>query len=103
MKYLLILTILAFVAAFIYVRVRPYLATARRVLGFVRDARNLAAGAPPRRASRAGETLVRCSTCGTWLPASRAVSRHNPAVVYCSHACLERAAAAREPRRKSAS
>ena len=107
MKLLLIIIVLAFAAAFIYVRVRPYVATARRVLGFVRDARNLAASAPsaapPRGSTRAAEKLVRCSSCGTWLPDSRAISHRNPSSVFCSHECLERAADTREPRRKSAS
>jgi uncharacterized C2H2 Zn-finger protein len=107
MKYLLIFTILAFVGALLYLRARPYIATARRVFGFLRDARRLASDdpfvTPTQRTTRAGEKLLRCSTCGTWLPASRAISHRNSATVFCSHACLENAADARQPRRKSAS
>jgi hypothetical protein len=106
MKYLLLLALFAIVAFLIYWRLRPYIATARRVLGFVRDARNLSTDAPSagtRRASRAGEKLLRCESCGTWLPASRALALRGSANAYCSHACLERAAGAHQPRSKSAS
>ena len=107
MKLLLVIIVLAFVAAFVYVRVRPYVTTARRLLGFVRDARNLAANDPAdasrRRASRSAEKLVRCSACGTWLPASRALPHRNSSSVFCSHACLEGASDSQEPRRRSAS
>lgn len=96
MKNFIALIIFAFIVAFIYVRLKPYIAAARRVLGFVRDARTLDVNDPPRAAPRATrritEKLVRCATCGTWLPASRALTLGNSANVYCSHACLERSA-----------
>jgi hypothetical protein len=99
MKVFLIIIFLAFVAAFVYLRLKPYINAARRVLGFVRDARRLSPDdpqvAPPRSTRRIAEKLVRCATCGTWLPASRALTHRNSTNVYCSHACLERAA---EPR-----
>ncbi|MDT7540922.1 MAG: hypothetical protein QOE33_826 [Acidobacteriota bacterium] len=96
MKYLFLLAVFALVAFMFYWRLRPYIATARRVLGFVRSARNLSTDDPSvaatRRASRAGEKLLRCETCGTWLPTSRALTHRGSAHVYCSRACLERAA-----------
>lgn len=107
MKYLFLLALFAVVAFLVYLRLRPYVRTARRVLGFVKDARKLSAddpsaAAPARRANRPGEKLLRCETCGTWLPASRALAHRNSPHVYCSHVCLERAADAPRPR-KSAS
>jgi uncharacterized C2H2 Zn-finger protein len=106
MKYLFLLALFLVVGLLIYLRLRPYIRTARRVLGFVNDARKLSADDPstpaPRRANRPGEKLLRCETCGTWLPASRALAHRGSSHVYCSHACLERSADA--PRtRKSAS
>ncbi len=106
MKYLLLFAVFAAILSLLYLRLRPYVLTARRILRLVSDARKLSADDPsaaaPRRANRPGEKLLRCETCGTWLPASRALSHRGPAHVYCSHACLERAADA--PRsRKSAS
>ena len=56
----------------------------------------------PRRKAAANERLLRCAACGTWMPASRAVSLRAGAT-YCSHACLERAADSPHKARKSAS
>lgn len=112
MKYALILLLLVAVAGIIYWRLRPYLKMARRVLGVVRDVRRVSTGAGgPGVASRgrsdmkmaSTDKLVRCAACGTWLPASRAVTLRASNASYCSHACLERAADSRPPVRKSAS
>jgi hypothetical protein len=98
MKYLLVVALLALVAVLVYWRLRPYIQMARRALGFVRDVRRLsqqdAHGPAPRRASPAatGERLVRCSSCGTWLPASRALDVRASAEAFCSADCLERSA-----------
>jgi hypothetical protein len=104
-KYLLLFLLLCAALLFVYWRLRPYIATARRVLGFFRDARRITAddaGPPrPRAASRGGERLVRCASCSTWLPASRALTVRGSRDAYCSHACLERAAAAPRPRAAS--
>jgi hypothetical protein len=103
MKYLFVIALFVLVAFLIYRRLRPYIATARRVLGFVRDARNLStdgsSSSATRRTSRAGEKLLRCETCDTWLPASRALTHRGSANVYCSTACLERAASP-QPKKK---
>ena len=91
MRYLIPLALLAFAALLVYWRLRPYIHFARRALGFVRDARRLTQqdfpGPAPRRAST--ERLVRCSSCGTWLPASRALAARSSSEVYCSTDCLE--------------
>ena len=95
MKYLLLLAVVAVVAFLVYLRLRPYINFARRALGFVRDARRLTRqdlpGPAPRRANAEGERLVRCSSCGTWLPASRALAIRSSSEVYCSTGCVERA------------
>ena len=107
MKYIIILALLAFVAALVYLRLRPYLRAARRFLAVLRAAREMGAPPPqsdlPRRERPAGERLARCAACGTWLPASQAVTLRATGVSYCSHACLERAADAPRHARKSAS
>ena len=114
MKYVFILGLLTFVGALIYWRLRPYIRMARRVFGAFSDVRRMRV-APEERADlprqsrghRQGgaptEKLVRCATCGTWLPASRAVSLQQGASqsLYCSHACLERAAEDASPPRQT--
>lgn len=113
MKYAVLITLLLAVALFLYWRLRPYLRMASKVLGFVRDVQRMSEGAPreqaPTRTTRpagraanasAAERLVRCSSCGTWLPASRAVTLRGSNEAYCSHECMERPAADR-PRTKT--
>lgn len=103
MKYLIIAALLCAVVGFIYWRLRPYVRMARRALEVVRGfgqlgdldaaARGQAVNATPRPGAKAvNEKLVRCSACGTWTPATRALSLRNSPNVYCSTACLERAA-----------
>jgi len=109
LKLFFVLIMLALFGAFIYWRLRPYIATARRVLGFVRDVRRVNTGEPSQSAAARhspteSERLVRCQSCETWIPATRAVrlnsSRRAAATsYYCSHACLERAAEANQPAR----
>jgi hypothetical protein len=103
LKLLIFLLLLGLLLAFVYWRLRPYIATARRVLGIVRDLRGMSApgesrssssGGPTRRSTAEGERLVRCLACGTWTPAGRSVTlggRVGPSY-YCSHTCLERSA-----------
>lgn len=110
MKYLIVLTLFAFVAFLVYWRLRPYIRGVRRFLGVLRDVKRMREGAVPgggvpqqsSTKKAANEKLQRCAACGTWMPASRAVSLRGGAT-YCSHTCLERAADAPRQARKSAS
>ena len=108
MKYLLVLALFAVVAFMAYWRMRPFIRGVRRFLGVLREVNRMSTGAQqqdlPRRRQKSapGEKLVRCSACGTWMPASRAVTLRATGVNYCSHSCLERAAAPQRTR-KSAS
>ena len=109
MKYLVVLALFAAVAAYAYWRLRPYIRGARRLFGALREVNRMREGARPsdlpkqsRRKAAANERLLRCAACGTWMPASRAVTLRAGAT-YCSHACLERAADSPHKARKSAS
>lgn len=95
MKYLIITGVLAVICyALLYWRLRPYIATIRRILGIVRDMRRMSEPREPaRRASdEAGQRLVRCDACGIWTPDARAIKLRSSASSYCSRACLENAA-----------
>jgi len=98
-KYLIVALILCAFFTFIYLRLRPYIGFARRVLGVVREARGMSAGGSvpggaeaAGRKQAGGERLVRCASCGTWLPASRALKLRATSSDFCSHACMERSA-----------
>lgn len=103
MKYLLIVAVLGVIFVLLYMRLRPYINFARRILGVVREARGVNAGQPTpsvaRQSNKNGERLVRCAVCGTWLPASRALTLRSASSSYCSHACMERSAGAASTRR----
>jgi hypothetical protein len=116
LKYLVVLALFAAVALYAYWRLRPYIHGALRIFSAVREVRRMQqGGAPPSdlpkngqkkakatRSEARGERLLRCAACGTWMPASRAVTLRASAT-YCSHACLERAADSPQRARKSAS
>jgi hypothetical protein len=95
-KYLIVAVILSAAFLLIYLRLRPYINTARRVLGFIREARRMNQGQTipntlrPRTSD--AERLVRCAACGTWFPAARAIALRATSSNFCSHACLERSA-----------
>jgi hypothetical protein len=98
LKYLVILLLLLIFWAYVLWRLRPYIKMAQRVLGIMKDVRQVSHQdvAEPTRSAAAGQDgqkLVRCASCQTWIPASRAFKLRSQASVYCSHECLERAAA----------
>jgi hypothetical protein len=108
-KYLFIFALFAAAAFFVYWRLRPYIRGLRRFIDVLREVKRVRAGGapqgfPPQPSPKkaAGEKLKRCAACGTWMPASRAVSLRGGAT-YCSHTCLERAADAPRQARKSVS
>ena len=95
MKYLIVLGILSIIFyALLYWRLRPYIATIRRILGIVREMRSVNASRQPSHPAggETGESLTRCDACGIWTPSARAITLRGSAASYCSHACLENAA-----------
>lgn len=94
MKLLFILGVLAFLLLFIYLRLRPFIRAAREMFGVAREAQRVAQSntASSARATQAGDHLVRCASCSTWVPSSRAIRLRSSDLKYCSHACLETAA-----------
>lgn len=106
MKTLVIILIIVILAAgYLYWRLRPYVKMVRQFFGAVRNAQGVGRGDEPARREEksAAEHLVRCSSCGTWLPVTRAVSLGKAGAYFCSHQCLERGADLQGRPRKSAS
>lgn len=91
MKLLIILGIFAVIILLIYLRLRPYIRMARQMFGVARDVRRVVRddGVSSIRSTSAGDRLVRCDACETWIPASRALKLRSSSAAYCSHACLE--------------
>ena len=95
MKLFIILGIFALIILFIYLRMRPYIRMARQMFGVARDVNRVMRQEPASssgQAGGAGDRLVRCASCETWIPASRATKLRSSSASYCSHDCLERAA-----------
>lgn len=94
MKYLIVLGVIAIIFyLLLYWRFRHYIPVARRLFGLTRDIYRMTKGnagrAVPRARSKSaeGERLVRCASCGTWIPSGRAVRLRG--TTYCSTDCLE--------------
>jgi hypothetical protein len=105
----ILLLLLALVGAYAYWRLRPYIRAVRQIFGVARGSVRVgeraqgAGDAPTIGDHTASESLVRCASCGTWIPASRALSIGGRAAQFCSHSCLEAAADAPHTTRRSAS
>ena len=94
MKYLIIGTIISLVAAFVYLRLRPYLQLIRKVVGALNVSADVATA--PRERSPSKNKLVRCDSCGTWVPADRVFRLNSGLANYCSRECLANKADAKE-------
>ena len=81
MKYLIIVVLVSIVFVLVYTRVRPYLKLFQQVMQSFNDVK-------PKTPSR--NKLVRCDSCGTWIPAERALSTNSGLATYCSTECFGR-------------
>ena len=99
MKYLIILGVIALAFyILLFWRMRRYFPLVRKIFGLTRDIYRVtrgAEGSQPVSTQKRGEggKLVRCASCSTWIPSSRALQLRSSASVYCSTACLEKDAA----------
>jgi hypothetical protein len=94
LKYLIIGTIVSLVAAFIYVRLRPYLQLARKVVSALNVSTEVTTA--PRERALSKNKLLRCDSCGTWVPADRVFRLGSGLANYCSHECLTKKSESRE-------
>ncbi|HSE34071.1 MAG TPA: hypothetical protein VLA93_21035 [Pyrinomonadaceae bacterium] len=100
MKYLVIAAVVGLLFIFVYSRLRPYLQMVQKALNFLNDAQTSVNNASPARRtnSRAEHKLIRCESCGTWVPEDRALKVSGGLAQYCSRECLEKTAASKEHR-----
>ena len=93
MKYLVVASLIALLLILVYSRVRPYLKFLQKILGSLKavtDDPRAGHGSRQRTAARVDSKLVRCVSCGTWVPADRAIGAGSGASIYCSRECLEK-------------
>lgn len=92
MKYLVVAALLTLLLILVYSRVRPYLAFLQKILGTLNAMTDSSTPIESAGQSAIGvkSKLVRCVSCGTWVPADRAIGSRVGSSAYCSRACLEK-------------
>jgi hypothetical protein len=82
MKYLIIGGLVAIIFVLVYSRVRPY-------LKLFQDVVNSLNAPPGERKISSRSKLVRCESCGTWIPAERAMRLNAGLATFCSPECMQ--------------
>jgi len=104
LKLLFVFVLVVLLLVLIYRRLRPYLKLFKNILRAVRKF-SVDGIAPDdnkfSRGDRKRENLIRCSSCGTWVPAARALTQPDSEAMFCSEDCSQRRSAStqRESRR----
>jgi hypothetical protein len=93
-KFLIIGTVISLIAAFVFLRLRPYLRLIRKVVTALNVSTDVST--TPRERSPSKNKLVRCDSCGTWVPADRVFRLNSGLSNYCSRECLANKAEAKE-------
>lgn len=88
MKYLIIAALVSIVFVIVYSRVRPYLKLIRKVVESLNVATEGTATPETTQRTPSKNKLVRCDSCGTWIPAERALHLSSGLASYCSSECL---------------
>lgn len=104
MKVLVIAALISLLLILVYSRLHPYIQFIKKILGTVKtvaDAQSAGRGTARNSTAKVDGKLVRCVSCGTWIPADRAIGPRANLASYCSRECLEKSSAS--DKRKAAS
>jgi hypothetical protein len=98
MKYLIIAALVSIIFVLVYSRVRPYLKLIQKVVSSLNAAVDITTSsgttAQPKTPSK--NKLVRCESCGTWIPAERALNLNSGLATVCSAECMAKQQASKE-------
>ena len=89
MKYLILAALVSIIFVLVYSRVRPYLKLIQKIassLNAAVDITTTTAAQQPKTPSK--NKLVRCESCGTWIPAERALNLNSGLATFCSAECM---------------
>ena len=100
MKYLIIGALLSIIFVLVYSRVRPYLKLIQKVIQSFQVVTDVTATTASSQKTRSKNKLVRCESCGTWIPAERALNLRSGLATFCSPECMAKKTAS--PERKIA-
>ena len=93
MKYLIIGALVCIVFVLVYARVRPYLKLIQKVVQSLNVVTEInTSTATPGQKVHSRNKLIRCGSCGTWIPAERALSLNSGLATYCSTECMAKPA-----------
>jgi hypothetical protein len=84
LKYFLVIALLAFLGFLLYRKLRPYLRSLRQIIDTIRQFQSAIVNQKSPDAKT--QKLVRCETCGTWVPAGRTLPGSDGRV-FCSVEC----------------
>lgn len=104
LKYLVITALVSLLLLLLYSRVHPYIQLLKKILGTVKtvaDSQSTGSSTGRNPRAKVDGKLVRCVSCGTWIPADRAIGPRTNLASYCSRECLEKSSASET--RKAAS
>jgi len=92
LKFLVIAALVALLLLLLYSRLFPYIRTLQKILGVAKKI-----GESPtnpadafKGSQKPDKKLVRCVSCGTWIPAERAIGTGGGSSIYCSRECIEK-------------
>jgi type II secretory pathway pseudopilin PulG len=87
LKYVVVIALVALLLVLLLRRLRPYLRIAQEFIKTFRNFQQMSATRANHR-NQQPEKLVRCETCGTWIPIGRSLTAGSSDSIYCSTDCL---------------
>ena len=96
MKYLIIAALVSIIFVLVYSRVRPYLKLIQKIASSLNAAVEVTTSAAPKQKTPSKNKLVRCESCGTWIPAERAMRLNSGLATFCSAECMAKPAKERK-------
>ena len=90
MKYLIITALVSIIFVLVYTRVRPYLKLIQKIVQSLNVVTDINTSTAVQQKTPSRNKLVRCDSCGTWIPAERALSLNSGLATYCSPDCFSR-------------
>jgi hypothetical protein len=89
LKFLIIAALVSVAFVIVYSRVRPYLKLMRKVVETLNSATEASAKTTStQQRTPSKNKLVRCDSCGTWIPAERALHLGSGLASFCSPECV---------------
>ena len=89
MKYIVIAALVGIIFVLVYSRVRPYLKLIQKIASSLNAAVDITTTTTAQRPKTPSKNkLVRCDSCGTWIPAERALNLNSGLATFCSAECM---------------